>query len=222
MYDDVQVLLTLFLYLAFFGWVGWRRGTIREGAVLLIALLSWWVLQSRGDIFVRIANFAAKIMSALRAGVTNRDLGSAVEAVGQTADVITPDATNVFVFGIWVGLVALVYFLTNRFIGGGNGDDGWSIILGMVNGLVFGAILLPRLLAPLVPGIDTSELISNIGILDLFSGSVDILADGLDSLWVLIEPQSAIVILMLITLLLVIAATSLRGRGGGGGGGGDD
>lgn len=217
MYDEVQVLLTLFLYLAFFGWVGWRRGTIREGAVLVTALLSWWLLQNQSGIFVAIANLAAKVVAALRAGVVNRDLGSAVEAVGATSDVIAPSATSVFVFGIWVGLVALIYFLTNKFVGGGGGDDGWSIILGMVNGLVFGAILLPRLIAPLVPDLDTSELISNIGILDLFSGSLDILSDGLDSLWVLVEPQSGIVILMMITLLLLVAATSTR-RGGGGGG----
>lgn len=217
MYDEVQVLLTLFLYLAFFGWVGWRRGTIREAAVLATALLSWWLLQSRSDIFVSIANLGAKVVAGLRAAVVNRDLGSAVEAVGATSDVIASDATSVFVFGIWVGLVALIYFATNKFVGGGGGDDGWSIILGMINGLVFGAILLPRLLAPLVPDLDTSELITNIGILDLMSGSLDILGDGLDSLWVLVEPQSGIVLLMLITLLLLIAATSTR-RGGGGGG----
>jgi len=210
MYENVQVLLTLFMYLAFFGWVGWRRGTIREGAVLVTALLSWWLLQNRSGIFVAIANLAAKVVAALRAGVTERSLGGAVEAVGGTADVITPDVTGVFVFGLWAALVVLIYIVTNNFIGSGN-PDGWSIILGMANGLVLGAIMLPRLLAPLVPDLDTGDLISSIGVLGLFSGSVDILRDGVYTLWELIEPQSPMVILMLITLLLVLAATSLKG-----------
>lgn len=210
MYENVQVLLTLFMYLAFFGWVGSRRGTIREGAVFVTALLSWWLLQNQSGIFVSIANIAAKFVAALRGGVVERSLGGAVEAVGNAQDVVTPEVTGIFVFVLWSLLVVLIYIVTNNFIENGDGD-GWSILLGMANGLLFGSILLPRLLAPLVPGLETSDLINSIGILGLFSGSIDILRDGLYTLWELVEPQSSIVILMLITLLLVLAAMSLGG-----------
>jgi len=219
MYENVQVLLTLFMYLAFFGWVGWRRGTIREGAVLITTFLSWWLLQNRSNIFVGVANGAAKVVAGLRGAVTQRSLGGAVDAVGDAQPVVTPEVTEIFVFGLWVALVVLIYVLTNNLVKNG-GADGWSIMLGMANGLLFGAILLPRLLAPLVPGINTSELINSIGVFDLFSGSLDILSNGLYTLWDLVEPQSPMVILMFITLLLVLAAMSLRRSGGGGGGGG--
>lgn len=210
MSSNLQILIALLLYLAFFGWVGWRRGTFQELAVFAVAGPTWFLLQSQGSIFVRIANLGGKFMAFLRSGGLGGDPADAFQALGDAPDVITAETQPFFFFMLWVLLVVLVYVVTNVFLKM-QYRDGWAILLGMANGLLLGAILLPRLLAPLLPGIDTNAFLQQNQVTDVLVRIRGVLSDGLESLWALMEPQSSVVLLLLITMLLLLAATSLRG-----------
>ncbi len=210
MSSNLQILMALLLYLAFFGWVGWRRGTFQELAVFAVAGASWFLLQSQGSIFVRIANLGGKFMAFLSSGGLGGDPTEAFAALGDAPDVITAETQPIFFFMLWVLLVVLVYLLTNSFMKA-EYRDGWAVLLGMANGLLFGAVLLPRLLAPLLPGIDANAFLQQNQVTDVLLRIRGVLSDGLESLWTVLEPQSSIVLLLLITMLLLLAATSLRG-----------
>ena len=205
--------MTLLLYLAFFGWIGWQRGTFQELAVLITAGGSWFLLQSQGGIFVSIANLGGKFVTFLLSGGLGGDSGDAFEALGNAPDVITAANQDIYLFSLWFVLVILVYIATNAFLKS-DYRDGWSIILGLANGLVFGAILLPRLFAILVPYDGKRDYVLELGFLDVLGRARDVLSHGLGSLWEIMEPQSSVVLLLLITMLLLLAATSLRGNGG--------
>lgn len=203
------MLLALLLYLAFFGWVGWRRGTFRELAVLVTAGASWYVLQAQGDLFVRIANLGGKTVAFFTSGGLSDDPTAGFEAIRSAPNVITGEMAPIFLFLLWVLILVSVYIISNLYITV-DYQDGWSILLGIANGLLLGAILLPRLLAPLVPGISAADFLAQTRVRDVLSGTLDILRNGLSTIWEVIEPQASVVFLLLITLLLLLAATSLR------------
>lgn len=211
MSPNIQVLVALLLYILFFGWLGWHRGTIKELAVFLAAI-TWFLLQTQGSIFVRIANLGGKFMAFLTSGGLGGDPADAFAALGNAPDVVTQESQPLFFFMLWVLLVVLVYVLTNAFVKS-EYRDGWSILLGVANGLIFGSIILPRILAPLVPNVSIDQFVAQTQFGDVFRSSRNILSDGLGSLWVLMAPQSSLVLLLLITMLLLLAATSLRGGG---------
>ena len=47
---ESQVLIAFLLYLAFWGWIGYRRGAMREIWLFVITIGSWVLLQERGTI----------------------------------------------------------------------------------------------------------------------------------------------------------------------------
>lgn len=212
MSPNLQILVALLLYLVFFGWLGWHRGTYKELAVFLTAGTTWFLLQSQGGIFVSIANLGGKFMAFLASGGLGGDPSDAFAALGDAPDVVTRESQPLFFFMLWVLLVVLVYALTNKYLKS-DYRDGWAILLGVANGLIFGAVLLPRLLAPLVPDVDADQFVAQTQFTDVLQSGRTVLSDGLESLWGVMAPQSSLVLLLLITMLLLLAATSLRGGG---------
>ena len=81
--------------------------------------------------------------------------------------------------------------------------------------LFFASVLLPRLVAILLPagtsGIDTTEVIQSANLFRILGGSLAVVREGFSNLWTLIEPQAPLAILLFLTLLLVIAASTLQG-----------
>ncbi|MCB0110990.1 MAG: hypothetical protein KDE53_33950, partial [Caldilineaceae bacterium] len=68
MSGQLEVLITFLLYIAFFGWIGYLRGTLSEGIVFGVALTAWLILQEQGDIFVRVINLGSKGIAFVQAG----------------------------------------------------------------------------------------------------------------------------------------------------------
>lgn len=209
--QNLQMFIAVLLYLGFFSWVGWRRGTVRELAVFLISFFSWILLQNQGGVFRSIANLGGKFVVFARSGGLGEGGEDAFSALGSAPDVISSESQEIFIFILWVLIVVAVYVITNLYVKVAYAD-GWSIILGAANGLLFAAILLPKIIAPLVvDGVSSSgEFVSQTEWVAVLQGIRAILTTGLNSLWTLLEPQSSVVLLLLITLLLLLAATSLQ------------
>ncbi|RIK43147.1 MAG: hypothetical protein DCC55_06610 [Chloroflexi bacterium] len=93
---------------------------------------------------------------------------------------------------------------------------GWSVILGIANGLLFASIFLPRLLALLAP-----QTVAYTGIPDstspfrILGAGLRVVFDAIGQLWELIQPQGSWVLLILLTLFLILVAGTLRGGRGG-------
>lgn len=206
---DLQVLIAFLLYFGFFGWVGWRRGTLRELVVLLTALISWLLLQERGSIFVRFANLGATLASVVASGGLDETGGDPLAALGNAPEVITQQNQGNFLFLLWAILMVLVYAVTNQAIDKGKSNF-FAILLGVANGLLFSAILLPRMVAPLLPDVAVTEFVLQANLFDAIRASLDVLRDAFVNVWDTIQPQVSIVILVLITLILLLAASSLR------------
>ena len=62
---ELQGILAFFLYLMFFGWIGWRRGEVSELILLVMVLGGWLLLQEAGSVFVTLTNFVGKFFVVL-------------------------------------------------------------------------------------------------------------------------------------------------------------
>jgi len=220
MNQQIEILITFLLYLAFFGWVGWLRGRRRTGFVLAVAVISWLLLNEQGDIFVRIANLGKKFLVFIQSGGLSSNPDPAFAALRDAPPLITGDNRGRFVFIVWVLLLVLAYVLSGRdykWLKDNNKQDGWAVLWGIVSGFFFASVLLPRLIAILLPagtaGFNTGEVIQSTNLFRILGGSLSVLREGLSTIWTLVEPQAPFVILLLLTLLLVIAASTLQGRG---------
>lgn len=102
MNEQIEVLLTFILYLAFFGWIGWTRGSRREGFTLAVALGSWILFQEFGAVFVRLVNLIGDGIAFVRAGGLGANPDAAFAAIRSNTPWI--DSTNRagFLFILWV------------------------------------------------------------------------------------------------------------------------
>ena len=218
MNQSIEVLVTFLLYLAFFGWIGWLRGRRRTGFVLAVALISWLLLQEQGDIFVRIANLGKKGLVFIQSGGLGADPDPAFTALRDAPPLVTTENRPGFVFLVWVLILVLTYIISNqnyKWLTTNNKSDGWAVLWGILSGFFFASVLLPRLVAILLPtgtpGIDTTEVIQSANLFRILGGSLAVVREGFSNLWTLIEPQAPLAILLFLTLLLVIAASTLQG-----------
>lgn len=208
---ESQVIIAFLLYLVLFGWIGWRRGTWREFAVLVITVGAWIVFQERGSIFVRIANFGGKFVALVRSGGLGGNTEEALQAVADAPNVITDENTSGFLFLLWALTVLLAYIATSdKRVLKNSKHNGVAILLGIANGLVFASLLLPVLgnLVEETDGAITDAPLQNLAILvaQLFT----FLAASLRNFWQWVQPLNSLTWLVLITLVLVLTALTLR------------
>lgn len=214
MTTETQVLIAFILYLAFFGWIGVRRGVWPEVVLLVVTVGFWVLLQERGTFVVRITNFAGKFLVLLQSGALGgEDTGAALEVVQQAPNIITDDNVDGFLFLVWATIVLIT------FIAGS--DKRWSkhnkhkiaaLALGVINGIVFAALLLP-VLARLLEGTPTvADQEAPLGALfALVSALWQMTVTTLQNFWAWVQPVSPSVWLLIITLLLVLIAWPMRG-----------
>ena len=209
---ETQVLIAFLLYLAFFGWIGLRRGWLSELIVMVVAVVGWIVLQERGTFFVRMANFAGKFMALIGAGGLSSDPAEALQAVQDAPAVVTEATTPGFLFLLWVLLVLLTYIITSQKpIAKHKEHKGLGLLFGLANGFVFASLLLP-VLSTLFSSTDLTKVseapLENLVMLVSTIGKF--LVESVRSFWQWIQPVNSLTWLLIITTLLVITALTLR------------
>ena len=217
MTEQLEILITLLLYTLFFAWIGYQRGSKREAVVAITAVVAWVVLQAGGDILVRIANLGGKFTTFVREGGLGENPDAAIAKLKDAPQWVTADQRNEFLFIVWVVILVLAYVVSNLkpFVKGSK-SDGWSIILGIFNGLLFATILLPKL-ATLVNSANTvaGQPQGPVGIGNLFGvfgNGLGLIRNSLGGIWGVFEPaQRSLLLLILLTAFLLLAASTLRG-----------
>lgn len=222
MTGQLEVLITFILYIAFFAWVGYRRGSRSELIVFITALVAWLILQERGDIFVRLVNLGSKFVAFVQAGGLGEDPDQAFGALGDAPPWVTAESRGGFLFLLWAFVLFLAYVISStRLLGRQSKSDGWAVLLGMLNGLLYAAILLPRLvtlLLPTVVAVDGSVDVDADGtsvasILGVLGSGLSLLQENIGGVWGLFDTaQQSLILLILLTLFLLLVANSLRGR----------
>ena len=212
MIGEVATLTSLLIYLTFFGWLGWRRGFARELTVAIIALISWLLLQQRGEVFVAMANLAgAGLRFALDGGFT----GSSEEAFAALAaapELVPADGQEAFLYVVWVVIFILAYLLTGWLIADKKSErNGWASVLGVLNGFFFAMVFLPSLAALFSEDEADATLDTGLNLLAILGRGVQLLWDLVVAFWGLLTPLGSIGVLIVLTAILVIAALSIRG-----------
>lgn len=216
--DQLQVAIAFGLYSFVFGWIGFNRGWVRELWVFGIAFVSLVFLRLQGEIVIRIVNLAWRLFQALlQGGLSDSGISSA-----GTSNLITlcPDPQTVppvecnssgFLFLLWVFIVIVTYLATNALIPK-SPKNGWAIVVGLLNGLLYASVFLPRLLALFRPDlVQIDQPIIFETMIGLLRTTVTLITNVINSFWTLVEPIRPFVILAFLILLVVGAASTLRG-----------
>ena len=211
MTQDTQVLLAILIYLAFFAWIGWRRGLRSELTVFVVALIVWVLLQERGTIFVRMTNLMPSsswrlLGSSLASGTV--DEGS----LESTGDFVASGGEESFLFLLWIVVLFLTYFITSRpSFASKSKSSAWSAIVGALNGLLFLAVMLPKFSQLYIMGggqFSDAPLRTFVALMTQF---ITYLIDGIRSFWEWVQPLSPVTLLIIITAVLGLTAYTLRG-----------
>lgn len=213
MLPDAQVLVVFILFLGLFGWVGMRRGGVSELSFLLVTLASWVLLQERGTFVVRIANLIGKFLALLQSGqLGGEDPTAAIQVVQETPDVVTDATRDGFLFLVWAIIVIVAFIVTSdpRLIKKGQSKL-IGFLLGVVNGIVLIALLLPRLSSWLVTTTGEQVTASSLNVIVAFvSGLWNLFYQTLQNILQRIGPISPSGWLFIITVLLVLIAWPMR------------
>jgi hypothetical protein len=209
MTQETQILFAILLYVAFFAWIGWRRGARAEATVFLVALITWVLLQERGNIFVRITNLGIKFLGLLGASVVSGEVNES--QISSSPDFVASGAEQTFLFILWILILFATYLFTSRpSFSKGSKKSAWAAIFGALNGLLYLAVMLPRFNQLYVAtGGQFSEapLRTFVSLLTQF---VQYLVQGLRSLWLWLQPISPLTLLIVVTVLLALIALTLR------------
>lgn len=211
MTGQAAVVISFLIYLAFFSWLGWRRGARREIIVFLIALVAWILLQEQGDIVVSMANLGGAAITFAREGGFSGDTQAAFAALSSAPQLVGAEGRQPFIFLVWVATFVTTYILTNVMVEDKNSArNGWAILVGMLNGLFFAAAFVPSLVA-LFGGESTIPTASdNMNFLGLLGGGLRLLGSAIGSLWGLIESAGSLGLLLLLTAVLLLTAMSIK------------
>lgn len=210
---QTRVVIAFLLYLGFWGWLGYRRGAAREIWLLVISVGAWVLLQERGTILVRLANFAGKFVALVSAGGLGEDSAGALQALAEAPDVVTAENESGFLFLGWVLIVMIAYIvLSDGRWNSRSKKGGLGFVVGAINGLVFAAILLP-ILANLVEISDGSFAEAPLqSLVDLTIGVFTRILDFLRGFWEIITPVNGQVWFAIIFVILIFAAFTLRSK----------
>lgn len=205
---NTQALLAILLYSAFFAWIGWRRGFTSEMIVFLVAVLGWIVLQERGSIVVRLTNMVAGLAGIFAAEIAGGEQAAAPEAGGE---LIVAGQESGFLFLVWIALVFITYILTSRpFIARNSRRGGLAALMGIINGLFFLTVLLPKFNALYDLGVGEVTDAPLRGFVTLLAATLNFLVDAFLSFWNWLAPPNALALLIVLTVLLALTAMTLR------------
>jgi hypothetical protein len=214
MNDSVQIIVALILYLTLFGWIGYRRGSLRELIVLFIAVVGYLVLRQYQGIVVTLINlFGRFAVFAQAGGLTGTD-PDAILLIRDAPNIISPQQGETVIFLIWAVLLLFTYLVTGQFIRNArNRSDSSAILLGMLNGLFYFSIFLPVLSSILWPAAAPGVARPEDGAGVVLRSTWDVLGGSFSRFWVAVDEQQSLVVVLFLTLLLVLVASTLRGSG---------
>lgn len=207
MNDSLQIVVALLLYLGLFGWIGHRRGSVRELIVLLVTLGGYLILRQYQGTVIRVINLGGKFSSFVLAGGLSGDNPDAILLIRDAPDIVRDEQTETIIFVIWVVVLLATYWFTGRFVRSPrNRSDSMAFLLGVVNGLFYFSIFLPLLSAILVPaGVAAQD---SAGI--VLRSTWRVLGDSFGNFWRSISGQESLVVVIVLTLALVGIASTLR------------
>lgn len=197
---DLAAVTVFVVYLAFFGWLGHRRGTSRELPVFLVAITAWILLKQFSAWFVHLADTFGK-------GVAFFRTGDVPETTPIGAWVAANEATYLLL--IWLFVVVLTYFITIVAVKKSK-HNGWSILLGFANGILFATVFAPLLSALIIQPAVSPVQTSTMPVVDFLTNTFDAAVNVAANAWVIIQPYASFVVIGSIFLLVVIAAFTLR------------
>lgn len=219
MTGQAAVVISFVIYLAFFGWLGWRRGARREIAVFAVALVAWIILQERGDIVVSITNLGGAALTFAQAGGFGGSREEAFAALADAPDLVASDAQDTFLFVVWVATFVFTYAVSNVAIQDKQSQrNGWAILFGILNGLFFAVAFVPSMVA-LFAGDEASvsttlpDVEEGLNLISLLGAGLELLWSGVSSVWTAVESLGSLGLLILLTAFLVLAASSIKGGG---------
>jgi hypothetical protein len=213
MTGEAAIIISFIIYLAFFGWLGWRRGARRELTVFLIALVAWLLLQQEGDMIINIANLGGAAITFAQEGGFTGNQEDALAAIGSAPALVAEEARTSFLFVAWVAIFVGSYILTNTMIEDKKSlHNGWAILFGILNGLFFAVAFGPSLVALFAPGGEFTIVDEEgLNLSGLLGGGLQLIWDGISSLWGVVTSAGNLGLVILLTLLLVLAATTIKG-----------
>ena len=197
---NAAAVLALLIYLAFFGAAGYRRGTQRELIVLLVALTSSFVLQTFSSVVVVLFDRFGKGLAFLSGQPIPEQSGLGIWATANTQTLLLL---------LWLVIIVLTYFITNSAVRKSK-KDGWAVILGILNGLVFASIFAPLLTTLIFPGITIQGPVVQLPVLGFLSNTWQQVSNLLVRLWVVIQPVATNVFFLGVVVLILFAALTLR------------
>ena len=197
---NLAAIVALFIYLGFFGAIGYRRGTQRELWVLAVAVFLAFGLQQFSDLVVQFFNRFGKGIAFLLGQPIPDESGLGAWAAANTQTLLLL---------LWLGGVVITYFLTNRLVRKSK-QDGWSMLLGVLNGIVFAMIFAPLLTSLMYPGVSIQGQISQTPVLGFFSNLWDQISTLFARFWTALGPAASNVFFLGIVVLVLFAAFTLR------------
>lgn len=207
------IIVSFIIYLVFFGWLGWRRGARREITVFVIALIAWIILQQEADTVVNVANLGGAAVTFATSGGFTGSQQDAFAAIGSAPALVSDDSRTPFLFVLWVAIFVGAYALSNVMIEDRQSQrNGWAILFGLLNGLFFTVAFGPSLIALFAPDGDFRVVDENgLNLSGLLGSGLELIWDGITSLWGIVASLGNLGLLILLTLILVLAASTIRG-----------
>ena len=188
------------IYMAFFGWLGYRRGTSRELPVFLVAITTWILLRQFSDWFVRLADTFGKglVFISTQQVPESTPIGDWVAANEST-----------YLLLIWLFVVVVTYLITIVAVKKTK-HNGWSVLLGFANGILFATVFAPLLSALIAPPAVSPVQMSTMPVVDFLTNTFDAMVAVAANAWMAIQPYASFVVIASIFLLVLFAAFSLR------------
>lgn len=214
MSDSLQIVVVIILYLILFGWVGYRRGSLRELIVFFVALGGYLILRRYQNVVVTIVNLGGRFFVFAREGGLGSDDPDAILALRDAPNLIVEQQADTLIFLIWVVTLLLTYMITGKFVRNGrNRSDAIAILLGIANGIFYFSIFLPLLVSIFVP-----EAVAGVARAEDGAGFVlwrtfGVINESFGNLWGTLDGQQPLVIALFLTLVLVAVANTLRAPG---------
>jgi hypothetical protein len=218
MTGQVVTLLSFIIFLAFFGWLGYRRGARREMIVFIVAMIGWLLIQEAGNIFVNMANLGSAAFTFAREGGFSGSQEEAFAALSGATPLVTDENRPAYLYSLWLIGFVLTYILTNNVVQDKNSPrNGWAVLFGTLNGLFFALAFIPSMMAIFAPEGTTATTATaangegDFNFFTMLGNGLQLLWDGLSGLWGLVDGLGSLGLLILLTLLLVLAASTIRG-----------